>query len=106
MADFPVERATQTVRESLREGDGGRVLKVLYIDNIGNPVGEWHSEQLPENPFSGQMQGLQEPPYRMEQLVFLAEQHPVHSAALEQKTADICGKGWEWFPLKEDDEAS
>lgn len=99
-------RGVDTIVQAVKEGaaGGGRVLRVMYLDEQGEAVGEWHSKQLPENPFQGQMQGLQEPPYRLEQLVFLAEQHPVHSAALEQKTADICGKGWEWSPLEDDQE--
>lgn len=75
----------------------GRVLKVLFTDDKGEPVGEWASQQLPEDPFSGfESRVIQEPPISLEQLVFLAETHPVHSAALEQKTADIIGQGWEW----------
>jgi PBSX family phage portal protein len=75
----------------------GRVVKVLFTDEAGEPVGEWASQQLPEDPFSGfDQRVLQDPPISLEQLVFLAETHPVHSAALEQKTADVIGQGWEW----------
>lgn len=90
------------VEKSRREDPegGSKVMKVLYLDDSGQSVGEWASTQIPENPWDGQtMGGLQEPPYRMEQMVFLAEAHPIHSAALEQKTIDICGKGWEWAAL-------
>lgn len=80
----------------------GKVMKVLYLDDAGESVGEWASSQVPENPFDGQMQGLQMPPFRLEQLLYLAESHPVHSAALEQKTADITGQGWSWDPIDED----
>jgi len=105
-ADKPpnLDAAAQAVAKAVREEPGigqGRVMKVLYLDDQGNPIGEWASQQLPENPFTGQMQGLQEPPFRLEQLVYLAESHPVHSAALEQKTADIVGRGWEWEPVDE-----
>lgn len=79
----------------------GKVMKVLYLDDKGDSVGEWASSQVPENPFDGQMQGLQEPPFRLEQLLYLAESHPVHSAAIEQKTADITGQGWVWDPNEE-----
>lgn len=87
------------------DGETGRVLKVLTVDSSGETVGEW-SKQLPEDPFDGgyQFSGLKEAPYSLEQLVFLAEQHPTHGAAIEQKTADIVGTGWEWEDLAEGDE--
>lgn len=96
-AQPPRAKVEKAIAES-RAGSPGRVLKVLYLDEQGESVGEWASSQLPENPFSAvaQTSGLQEPPYPLEQLVFLAESHPVHSSALEQKTADICGEGWSW----------
>ena len=78
-------------------GDPGQVLKVLFLDEGGEPVGEWASQQLPEDSFAGHhVTGVQNPPYSLEQLVYLAETHPVHSAALEQKTSDVIGKGWQW----------
>lgn len=89
--------ASKRVTGPAPEGEEGRVLKVLLLDDQGEPVGEWHSNQIPEDPFQG-MAGIQEPPFSMEQLVFLAEMHPVHASALDQKTADIMGKGWEWEP--------
>jgi len=100
----PRERVTKAVKQSQAQAaKEGRVLKMLFLDEQGDPVGEYASSQLPENPFAGQMgSGLQEPPYRLEQLVYLAEMHPVHSAALEQKTMDIVGKGWEWVPRDAD----
>lgn len=80
----------------------GKVMKVLYFDDAGNAVGEWSSTQIPEDSFSYSDRGIQEPPYRLEQLVFLAEQHPIHSSALEQKTVDVCGTGWNWEALDEE----
>ena len=82
----------------------GRVVKVLLTDAAGDVVAKW-SQQLPENPFGdGKLgQGLVEPPLSLENLIFLAERHPVHSAAIEQKTADVIGTGWEWVP--DDEEA-
>jgi PBSX family phage portal protein len=73
----------------------GKLLKVIGVDEQGEPVSEW-SKQLPVDPFNYRYTGLQEPPYPLEQLVFLAEQHAVHAAALEQKAADIIGTGWKW----------
>jgi hypothetical protein len=97
-------RVSQAVgRATKAAASEGKVLKVLFLDEKGDAVGEYASSQLPENPFAGQMGGgLQEPPFRLEQLVYLAEMHPVHSAALEQKTMDICGKGWTWLPRDPD----
>lgn len=92
-----VEKAVAESRARDEADGGGRVLKVLYLDDAGEPVGEWASSQLPENPFAEhKISGLQEPPFPLEQLVYLAESHPVHSSSLEQKTADICGEGWGW----------
>ena len=89
------------------EAEEGRVLKVLFTDEKGEPVGEWASQQLPEDPFSGfDQRVLQDPPLSLEQLVFLAETHPVHSSALEQKTADIIGQGWEWKETEDAGESS
>jgi capsid portal protein len=94
----PPDKVEKAVREARAADDGStRVLKVLYLDDEGENVGEWAASQMPSDPFLGQkLAGVMEPPFPMEQLVYLAEMHPVHSAALEQKTADICGKGWEW----------
>ena len=85
----------------------GRVVKVLLADDQGEPIAKW-SQQLPDDPFEGRLgTNLVQPPLSLEQLVFLAERHPVHSAALEQKTADVIGTGWEWIPddEKQADEA-
>ncbi|KKN68936.1 hypothetical protein LCGC14_0445930 [marine sediment metagenome] len=40
--------------------------------------------------------GLVKPPYSFEQLSILAEKHPVHGASVEQKAADILGRGPHW----------
>lgn len=99
----PVDALKRAVAQARAETGSSKVLKVLYLDEAGEPTGEWHSSQLPEDLFEGKhIQGLQDPPYSMEQMVFLAEQHPIHSAALEQKTADIVGRGWEWESQEED----
>lgn len=112
MTDEPKEmtpRVRQRVTRAAREGaedmvQKGKVLKVLYLDEKGEPAGEWASGAMPENSFDGlTMKGVQEPPFRLEQLVYLAELHPVHSAALEQKTADVLGKGWQWTAADDDE---
>lgn len=76
----------------------GRVIKVVSVDRAG-AVEELASKQLPEDPYvgvSGYGQAIKVPPYSLEQLVFLAESHPVHSSALEQKVQDIVGGGPSW----------
>jgi PBSX family phage portal protein len=94
----PPEKVEKAIRDARADDNGEtRVLKVLYLDEQGESVGEWASTQMPSDPFLGmRLAGVMEPPLPMEQLVYIAEMHPVHSAALEQKTADICGKGWQW----------
>lgn len=89
------------------ESRSGKVLKVLTVDGDGESVSKW-SAQLPVDPFNGgyQYSGLKEPPYSLEQLVYLAEQHPTHGAALEQKSSDVIGTGWQWESLAEGSEES
>lgn len=77
----------------------GRVLKVLFFDEQGDPIGEPASSQIPEDPFNERYDtrsGLQSPPFQLEQLLFLREAHPVHSASIEQKATDTIGQGWTW----------
>lgn len=104
-AQPPKQRVARSVKAAeQRAAKEGKVLKVLFLDEKGEAVGEYASQQLPENPWAGQMGGgLQEPPYRLEQLTYLAEMHPVHASALEQKMLDVCGRGWDWVPRDEGD---
>lgn len=97
--DAPDPKKVRAAVEKAKEGSDGKVLKVLYLDAQGEPAGDWASTQLPENPWETVQATTQliEPPFPMGQLTFLAEMHPVHSSALEQKAADVCGKGWEWI---------
>ncbi len=102
---LPQEQIEKAVRDS-GGTEHGRVMKVIYTDDKGNAVGEWSSNAMPEDQFGAvNIAGLQEPPYSLEQLVYLAETHPVHSAAIEQKTVDVCGTGWDWEPIDEDQDA-
>lgn len=80
----------------------GKVLKVLLFDEGGEQVAETKTHQIPEDPFGSYTHGLQQPPLAVEQLVFLAEAHPTHGPALEQKAADVIGYGWEWRKKDED----
>jgi len=73
-------------------------MKILFTDEKGEVIGK-STHQLPDDPFEGRsMTGLIKPPLNLEQLIFLAETHPVHAAAIDQKTADVIGTGWEWSP--------
>lgn len=87
------------LRSAAAEVASGRLHKAIFLDEEGQPAGEFPSTQLPEDLFEGVSgtTGLQRPPFSLEQLVFLCEMHPVHSACIEQKTADIVGTGWEWL---------
>jgi hypothetical protein len=85
----------------------GRVMKAITVGPDGEPEHEW-TRQIPDDPFSTsyQHQGIQEPPFDMEQLALLADQHPTHAAILEQKAADVVGNGWEWKTVDEEQEAN
>lgn len=97
MTETPDPAKVRAAVAAAKPGSDGRVLKVLYLDEKGDSVGEFASTQLPENPWENvNATNLIEPPFPMGQLTFLAEMHPVHSSALEQKTADVCGSGWDW----------
>jgi PBSX family phage portal protein len=93
----------------MTEAKKSRVTKVVLVDKDLSPVAAATTAQQPDDPFTyGGVKGLQEPPYIPDQLNKLAEQHSTHGAALEQKTADVVGGGWEWEKLKdeaEEDEA-
>jgi len=79
-----------------RNPERGRILKAVFLDEQQNPIGQ-ASQQLPEDDFRSLYGAdIQEPPFPLEQLVFLSEQHPVHNAALEQYAADVVGAGWTW----------
>ena len=97
----------EVLRAAAAEVAGGRLHKAIFLDEAGKPAGEFPSTQLPEDLFEGVSgtTGLQRPPFSLEQLVFLCEMHPVHSACIDQKTADIVGTGWEWI-AKDGDEPS
>jgi len=93
-----LQKAVDAAVAARADTSTGRMHKVLFFDEAGTPLGDDASTQLPENPFTNRMDrlGLQYPPFPLEQLVLLAEQHPVHSSALEQKLSDTVGTGWVW----------
>jgi PBSX family phage portal protein len=83
----------------------GKVTKVLLFDAEGNKVGETRapSTQIPADPFTSMYShGLVKPPFDLERLVFLAESHPTHGSAIEQKASDVIGVGWEWEKISDD----
>jgi len=87
-----------------------KLAKALWFGNDGSKVAAWpdddvRSKQLTEDPFAnvaayGTM--VCTPPYSMEQLVLLAESHPVHAAALEQKAMDVIASGVQLEPTEDD----
>lgn len=80
----------------------GRVTKVVLLDKSKEPIAAATTQQEVEDAFS-YTQGVQEPPYKLEQLLDLAERHPTHAAAIDQKSSDVAGTGWEW--VKDTDDA-
>lgn len=78
-----------------------KIRKVLLFDGAGDKVGESASQQLLEDPFGDYGRGLVQPPFSLEALIHLAEMHPAHGSALEQKATDVIGVGWEWEPVED-----
>lgn len=80
------------------EGSSGQIVKVRIARARGKPaVDVFPSQQVEPDAFVGQYgTQLVVPPYNFSQLSNLAEMHPVHGAALEQKAADILGQGLHW----------
>ena len=81
--------------ENKEEPRGGKVVKVIAYGPSGDRMAST-SRQLSEDLFAsvdGYGTRIIEPPYSMEQFVLLAEQHPVHSSAIDQKASDLIGKG-------------
>jgi PBSX family phage portal protein len=68
------------------------------------PQGRGGSKQLTEDVFATRYEGrwgVVMPPYNFDRLLYLRELHPIHSAAVEQKAADIAGGGWTWIAKQE-----
>ncbi len=85
---------------------GGRIVKVLALDSqTGLKVPDFPSTQITD-PFSSTgLYGasLQQPPFNLEQLVMLAESHPIHAASIEQKVTDIIASGVQFEPIEEEE---
>lgn len=74
------------------------------LDPYGLAPKEFPSKQLLEDPFAnviGYGTTVRQPPYSMEQMVILAEAHPIHAACIEQKVADIVASGPVFVPREE-----
>lgn len=85
-------------------GTGGRLVKVVQFDRDGLIQREFPSKQLTDDPFN-EMYGngiIKRPPYQLEQLVLLAESHPIHASCIEQKVADIIASGLNFVPRDPD----
>jgi PBSX family phage portal protein len=83
----------------LSTGRGSYISKAVYFGGSSVDAQSYQivgSKQLYEDPFSENMlygEALQIPPFRLEQLAFLAEVEPTHGAALSQKVSDIVASG-------------
>lgn len=97
--------------DATHEVTGGRVMKVIAFgkgetDADGLVKREFPSKQILSDPFqgvSGYGRQLTIPPYSMEQLISLAEAHPIHSSCLEQKVTDIVAGGPMFVPKDEEE---
>lgn len=80
-----------------------RIYKARFVGGPTVPAPE--SKQLIEDPFTsitGYGGAIRAPIYSFEQLVLLAEQHPIHGAALEQRAADVISQGPKLVPIGDD----
>lgn len=105
------EGAVRPGTTSEKRGGGKILVKAFAIDSQTGQVllgaGEAPSKQIldPFNEMSAYGQTLRLPPLNLEQLVTLAESHPVHAAAIEQKSVDIVSNGLNLEPKDEFPEA-
>jgi PBSX family phage portal protein len=78
---------------------GAKIVKAVSFGGVGQAAVVYPSKQLLDDPF-GVMYGaaLTAPPFSLEQLVLLAESHPSHSAAIDQKVNDIIADGLQFKP--------
>jgi PBSX family phage portal protein len=108
------------VPEDEPQSSGARIARVVSFggiskaasstarDSDGLVMREFPSRQLTEDPFlnvSGYGNALRIPPYSFEQLVTLAEAHPIHAACIEQKVSDIIAGGPIFVPKRAHEDA-
>lgn len=89
--------------EDLEPRKGGHIVKIVALDSqTGLQVAQYPSQQITD-PFTSSGlygQSIQQPPFVMEQLVMLAESHPIHAASIEQKCSDIIASGVQFGPIE------
>ena len=94
--------------QELDRPKGGRIVKILALDSqTGLQVSQHPSTQITD-PFSSTGlygQSIQQPPFNLEQLVMLAEAHPIHAASIEQKVTDIIASGVQFEPPDMEEDA-
>lgn len=97
---MPDNNTVRTVKKS-------KSVKIVHVAKAAQPVDdEFKSKQIGKDPFdkAAYEKGLQQPPYPLEQLVWIGEMHPAHSACIEQRAIDVVGGGWEWEPKNPEDQ--
>lgn len=97
-----------------QDAKGSRVYKAISFGvgtGSASGVESFPSNQILQDPFldvGAYGVAVPSPPYSMEQMVLLAETHPMHAAAIEQKVQDIVSTGPKFISPNadgEDDEA-
>jgi PBSX family phage portal protein len=84
----------------------GKVHKVVFLDEHGAKIAEGSSLQMPEDPFRTEYgDGLVQPPYPLEQLVYLAEIDPIHGACIDQRATDVVGGAYSFEPASKKQQA-
>jgi hypothetical protein len=81
-------------------GDGTTVTKAVNAGPSG--IITFPSKQIIQDPFTELNSyggAIPQPPYAMEQMVVLAESHPIHGAAIEQKVSDVIASGPKFVPI-------
>lgn len=107
MADEELGRSDSSLAEGRVVGPGGTGGRIFKVRLIGEKTGTItdipQSQQISDDPFRQiyESVSLQKPPFNLDQLQLLSDQHPTHGAALHQKTADVVGKDLEFAAISE-----
>jgi hypothetical protein len=99
LSESPKERATRTRITNWGVSKGEAVSVVKAKGGIGGADAPTPSKQL-RDPFTTfYVQGIAlEPPLPPERLLNLTEENALHSACLNAKAIDACGRGWTFEP--------